>query len=592
MTVKERVCALREAMKKNNHNAYIVPSSDPHMSEIPATRWMSRKWISGFTGSAGTAAITMDKGGVWTDGRYYIQAANQLEGSGLALFKAFESGVPSYQDWLLSELSEGDTVGIDGSVFDTTTIRRLKKKFASKNIDLIADYDLINEIWQDRPAIPKSPITELEVCYAGKSRQDKFTEIREKMGKDKAENFFLSSLDDIAWLLNLRGDDVKYNPLFIAYVVLDQKNLFFFVDEQKLDVQIKQNLLNDGIIIKKYEDIEKHLSALQSNTSVILNPAKTNYYLFSKIPESCQIIEKREYTTDMKTRKNKIEIDNLKKCCLRDSVAVVKWMYWLEEHLKTAEISELDAAAKLAEFRSKLAEFRGLSFNSISAFGTNAAMMHYAPTPEKQTMLKQKSFYLIDSGGQYNTGTTDVTRTIVLGDLSADQKEHFTRVLRGVINLSRAKFLKGTTGANLDMLSRQPLWEIGIDYKCGTGHGIGYFLNVHEGPQRFSQAMTNIPFDVGMVTSVEPGVYLEGRYGIRTENMVLCIEDGKTECGEWLKFETLTLLPIDIRAIEPTLLNDIEKTWINNYHKNVYHTLSSSLNEEEQQWLKNMTKEV
>ncbi len=592
MNVSERIAKLREKMNEHGFKGYIVSSSDPDMSEIPASRWMSRKWISGFTGSAGTAAITLDKGGVWTDGRYYIQAAAELEGSGLDLFKAREPGVPSYLDWLTSELKAGDKIGIDGWVFDTNSVRNMKKKCAEKKIELIADFDLIDSVWLDRPALPQQPITELNVCYAGKSRQQKFMDIREKMVKDKADIFFLSSLDDIAWLLNLRGNDVNYNPLFIAYVVLDQTNVFFFVDNTKLDEEIKQNLTNDGVILKNYDDIEEHLKTIDAKNSVIFNPVKTNYYLFNNIPESCRTIEKREYTTDMKTRKNSKEIENLRICCIQDNVAEVKWMYWLEEAIKEHAVSELDAAAKLAEFRSKIAEFRGLSSNSISAFGPNAAMMHYAPTVENQAMIKKEGFYLIDSGGQYNTGTTDLTRTMVLGELSAEQKEHFTRVLRGVINLSRAKFLKGTTGANLDMLSRQPLWEIGIDYKCGTGHGIGYFLNVHEGPQNFSQAMINVPFDIGMVTSVEPGVYLENRYGIRTENMVLCVDAGETESGKWLQFETLTWLPIDIKGIEPELLTNTERQWINNYHQKVYQKLSPWLDEAESAWLQKMTQEI
>lgn len=587
MTVNEKLSALRKLMNEHGFSAYIIPSSDAHLSEYVAEHWQARKWISGFTGSAGTVVITLKKSGLWADGRYFIQAENQIKDTEIELFKISIPGFPTYTEWLLQELEEGDEIGIDGSVFSVNQVKNMQKKFDSKNISLVSNYDLIDEIWQDRPEIPTSDVFLHDVKFAGKSVAEKLEMIQTEMKKQNLDYHLFTSLDDIAWTFNIRANDIKYSPVSIAFAVIGLDSAHLFINRNKI-----KNIELENITIHPYEKITEFLSKIELGNSILIDPNRTNITLKNAIPKECKIVEKQHISTLMKSIKNETEIANLKNCQIRDGVAMVKFLYWLDSNIGKEKITEMSAAEKLADFRAESENFVDLSFNSISAYMANAAMMHYAPSHENETEMKPEGFYLIDSGGNYLDGTTDITRTVCLGPISDKMKHDFTLVLKSHIDLSLAHFLEGTTGANLDILARHPMWQEGLDYKCGTGHGVGYFLNVHEGPQNFSQRLINVPLKPGMTTTNEPGIYKENQYGIRTENTLLCVKDKKTESGQFYKFEVISFCPIDIRGILPEMLSKSQKEWLNNYHKEVYEKLHSYLNEAERIWLQEMTKSI
>jgi len=592
MNINERVSALRKLMKEHNLKAYIIPSSDPHMSEYVAERWQSRKWISGFTGSAGTVVVLADKAGLWTDGRYFIQAEKELEGSGIDLFKMREPGVPTYIKWINDELEKGDRVGFDGKTFSMMNVDNVKKAWKEKELELVGEFDLIDEIWEERPAFPKKKAFLHQLKFAGKSVAKKLEDVQAKLKETKVDFQLLSSLDEIAWLMNMRGNDIAFSPVVIAYALISQTDATLFVDKSKISVELKTELTKANVSIHDYEKVYDALKEIFETAKVQFNSSRVSKSLFDAIPQKCKTLKQSDITTNMKACKNNVEQLNLKEACRRDCVALTRWMHWLENEKTEKVITEVDASDKLEEFRFMGENLVALSFHPISGYQANGAMMHYRAEKKSAAKLGNEGFYLIDSGGNYLDGTTDITRTWAMGNLTEQQKRDFTLVLQGVIDLSMAKFLKGTTGANLDILARRPVWNVGIDYKCGTGHGVGFFLNVHEGPQNFSQHLINIPFEPGMITTVEPGVYLEGKYGIRTENMLLTIEDSETEFGTWYKFETITFCPIDVRAIVPELLTIEQKNWLNDYHKRTYELLSPSLNQAEKQWLENMTQEI
>jgi Xaa-Pro aminopeptidase len=591
MKIKERIEALRKLMKENEMDAYIVPSFDAHQSEYVAEHWKSRQWISGFTGSAGTAVITLDNAGLWTDGRYYIQAEKQLEGSGMRLFKAAEPNVPSFIEWLRDTLKEKSNVGFDGTVFSVDMVKDMHNEFDAKNIGLIIQHDLINELWSDRPEIPKSSVFVHEVKYAGKSITEKLTQVREEMNKKGATHYLLTSLDDIAWLLNIRGNDVPNNPVVISNVVVAEDKCYLFVDSSKVSKEIELSIGAEGVELKEYTEIEKCLQGLTAKDTVVFDSSKTNICLYNAIGKDTKKVEILNITTTLKGIKNEIEIENLKNCEVIDGVAMVKFIKWLKTSVNNEKITEISASDKLEEFRSKGELFAGLSFDTIAGYKDHAAMMHYKANEETQYTLKDEGFFLVDSGGQYYNGTTDTTRTIVLGKLTEEEKRDYTLVLKANISLSTAKFLYGATGANLDVLARQPIWKYGIDYKCGTGHGVGFFLNVHEGPQGF-RANNYTKLEKGMILTNEPGIYKEGKFGIRTENMMIVVEDEKTEFGQFMKFEAITYCPIDLDGINSEMMTAEEKQWLNDYHKDVYTKLSPYLKEEEKQWLKEETREI
>ena len=587
--IKTRLKSLRAEMAQRGIDAYIINSADPHLSEYVAPRYKSRKWISGFTGSAGTVVITQAKAGLWTDGRYFIQAATELEGSGIELFKMRMPGVPTYFDWIKENLEVGNCVGFDGKAFSVANVKLMQKTWKTKSIDLKFEEDLLENIWLDRPAIPQTPAIEHELTYCGKSRIEKFMEIRVKLKDDNVDALIVSALDEIAWLFNIRGNDVECSPVTLAFGILQANKAHLFIGAAKLSSELITSLTKDHVKIHPYHEIYTFLEQLQEMKKVQFAANSTNHLLYSSLPEEITKHENNFLISKLKAKKNATEVANLKATLKTDMIALTKFICWLKRNIGTQTITEISATDKLLEFRQQSPLFRENSFTPISAFGANAAMMHYSADEKSNATFQENGFYLIDSGGQYLSGTTDITRTIAFGDLTYEQKRDFTLVLKGVIDLSSAKFLDGTTGANLDILARMPVWKHGIDYKCGTGHGVGFYLNVHEGPQNFSQSLVNIPFEPGMITTVEPGVYLEDQYGIRTENMLLTVEAGETDFGKWLEFETISFCPIDVEAILPELLTREQLDWINNYHAEVYENLALEIDETERAQLQKMT---
>ncbi|EPD50325.1 hypothetical protein HMPREF1210_02896 [Paenisporosarcina sp. HGH0030] len=592
MNIRDRVEKLRQLMKENQMDAYIIPSFDAHQSEYVAEHWKCRQWISGFTGSAGTVVITLEDAGLWTDGRYYIQAEEQLEGSGIRLFRMMDPGVPFYSEWLTDVLNEGGIVGFDGNVFSINMVKKMEKDLKAKRIALKMNQDLIGDLWEDRPEIPKGPMFTHDVKYAGKSRVEKLSEVREEMKNKGANYYILTSLDDIAWLLNIRGADVPNNPIVIANVIVAEHKCYLFIDSCKVPALVKLELEAEGIELKANHEIQTFLRNLSDGDAVILDTNKTNISLYNAINSNTKKIEIPNITTNLKAIKNEVEIKNLKWCEIKDGLAMVKFIKWLKNSVDKEEITEITAEERLEDFRRGQEGFVGPSFDTIAGYKEHAAMMHYKANKETQYTLKNEGLFLIDSGGQYYDGTTDITRTIVLGKLTDEQKRDFTLVLKGFIALSSVKYLYGATGSNLDVLARQPIWQYGLDYKCGTGHGVGFFLNVHEGPQSIRNDNNNVILEKGMIITNEPGIYLEGKYGIRIENMMLVVEDEKTEFGQFMKFETITYCPIDLSGINIDMLTESEKQWLNNYHQEVYTKLAPYLNEEERVWLREETREV
>ncbi|NLY47231.1 MAG: aminopeptidase P family protein [Tissierella sp.] len=592
MNINERVKKLRELMKLNGITAYIIPTSDPHQSEYVAEYYKGRSWISGFTGSAGIVVVTQTHANLWADGRYFIQAENQLKGSEYNLFKMGNPGVPTYTQWLKDNLKAGETIGYDGKVFSQTMAEKLEKEFKDSNIDFNDKYDLVGEIWEDRPSLSKKEAFLHEIKYTGLSSSEKIQKVRENMKASGVDYTLIGSLDDIAWLYNIRGRDVQGNPVIISYALISKDKAYLFVDKDKINNEVESFLKENAIEILAYEDVIDYVNNIENNATVTLEKDKINRWLFNAIPKSCNIIDKINYTTILKGQKNDTEINNQRNAYIKDGVALTKFLYWLDQNIGKTEITELSAADRLLEFRKEQDLFIEPSFSTISAYGANAAMAHYSASEDSFAVLEPKGFYLVDSGGQYLDGTTDITRTIAVGPLSDEEKKDFTLALKGHINLIDTKFLEGTTGYQVDILCRAPLWREGIDFKHGTGHGVGYLLNVHEGPHRIASAPNDVALEKGMVVSIEPGVYKAGKHGIRIENIVVVDKDMETEFGQFMKFEVLSFVPIDLDAIEVELLSGYEKEWLNNYHDDVYDKLTSYLNEEEKTWLKDKTRSI
>lgn len=593
LKVNDRIKGLRNLMKERGIKAYIIPTYDPHQSEYIADHYKTRVWISGFTGSAGTVVVTEDEAILWTDGRYFIQAEKELEGSEIQLYKMGIPGFPTYMEWLRDNLNDGDSLGFDGKIFPQEDVKRLEKEIGQKDIQFIDEYDLVGELWTDRPSKPKGKAFVHDVKYAGKTAREKIEEVREEMAKKGADYFLLGSLDDIAWLYNIRGRDIACNPVVISYALISKDEAWWFVDGDKLDDEVKSHLEENGIAIDEYDRVIDYVKDIKKGSKVFLDPARINRWLYKGIPEECEIVEGTNITSQLKGIKNSTEIENQKNAYIKDGVALVKFLYWLDNNVGKINITEVSAAEKLEEFRKEQEGFIEPSFDTIAAYKENAAMMHYKAEEGKSNYdLKKEGMFLIDSGGQYLDGTTDITRTIVLGDITQEEKRDFTLTLKGHINLIGARFLYGATGSNLDVLARYPLWQEGIDYKSGTGHGIGFLLNVHEGPHRISPIPNNVRLEKGMVVTIEPGVYRAGKYGIRIENVAVVVEDIETDSGQFMKFETISYCPIDLEAVDVEMLTDKERKWLNDYHKEVYEKLSPFLNEEEKEWLKNKTRRV
>ncbi|GAB5553745.1 MAG: aminopeptidase P family protein [Saprospiraceae bacterium] len=588
MDIKNRVNQLRTAMRKKGFDAYLLPSNDPHQSEYVAEHWQSRAWLSGFTGSAGLVIVTAEKAGLWTDSRYFIQAEKELNGSSIDLHPMRNMSQPEYLSWLNEQLPESGRLGMDGRLFTKGQWQRLTKALRNKNIDIIHDFDLISEIWQDRPPLPKGSIFELDLQYTGESRAAKLKRVRQLLVQQQVDHYLLTQLDDIAWLLNLRGHDVPFNPVFIAYLLIEKERTLLFLDTNKVNSELTAQLALDHVLLKDYDAIKGYLSQMNSTSKLLVEPS-LNLTLLEQIDPQIKKVGNR-LVEQMKAIKNSTEVDNLRKAMVKDGVALVKFFRWLEEVLPSGIISEYDCAQQLKLFRSQQNLYYGESFAAIVGYAGNGAIIHYRPDEITSAILKPEGLLLLDSGGQYQDGTTDITRTIALGTPSQEQKDAYTQVLKGHIALDSIQFPAGTNGGQLDVLARMHLWKSGKDYGHGTGHGVGFFLNVHEGPQGISSQSCSprarTAFKPGMILSNEPGYYKTDGYGIRVENLILCVE---TECKQegrpFFAFETLTLFPIEQSLINVALMEEQELDWLNQYHTKVFERLAPALNEAERSWL-------
>jgi Xaa-Pro aminopeptidase len=588
----KRLQAIQKRMKEADLSILVIPSADPHQSEYVAPYWKSRTFATGFTGSAGTALVTQEEGYLWADGRYFIQAQKQIQETGFQLMKMGIPGYPTIAEWIGEHVESGDRIGFDGRVISLDTMEEWKCAIGNCKVDFSIETDWIDKLWTERPSLSEAPIFELMTEFAGKGRKEKLAEVRKRMKKLSVDAYVISSLDDIAWLTNLRGGDVAHTPVFASFFILTRESATLFVEEGKVSKEIFAKLNADQIEVKPYALFYQELGNLQG--SVGYDPKRISVLAESLLSD--QVVAKpiQEITTGLKAVKNEVELKNLRNCQIEDGAAMVRSLKRIREAVEAGQkLTEQMVDAILIEERGKSSFFLEPSFDTIAAYRSNAAMMHYRATPENDTEIEAKGFLLIDSGGQYYTGTTDITRTLGLGDLTEEEKKDYTLVLKGMIQLTMTKFLKGTSGLQLDPIARSPLWKEGMDYKCGTGHGVGYLLGVHEGPQNFSNRKgAETPLELGMIVTNEPGVYKEGKHGIRTENMLAVQKEKETGDGTFYGFETMTLCPIDTRPIELTRLLDEEKAWLNAYHQQVFEALAPVLSEEEQAFLREETASI
>ncbi len=590
-SIKERIHALRMTFRPNNIKAFIIPSTDPHLSEYVAPYWMSREWISGFTGSAGTAVILMDKAGLWTDSRYFLQAEKELEGSGITLYKEMLPETPSITKFLCQNLKPGESVSIDGKMFSVQQVEQMKEDLAPYQLQVNLFGDPLKNIWKDRPSMPEAPGLMYDVKYAGKSCGEKVAAIRTELKKKGIFALFLSSLDEIAWTLNLRGSDVHCNPVIVSYLLVTQDEVVYFISPEKITQEVNEYLQEQQVSLRKYDEAESFLNSF-AGENILIDPKKTNYAIYSAINPACKVVRGESPVTLLKAIRNEQEIAGIHHAMQRDGVALVKFLKWLEASVLSGKETELSVDRKLHEFRAAQPLYMGESFDTIAGYKEHGAIVHYSATEESDVTLQSKGFLLLDSGAQYLDGTTDITRTIALGELTEEEKTDYTLILKGHIALAMAKFPAGTRGAQLDVLARMPIWSHGMNFLHGTGHGVGHFLSVHEGPQSIRMNENPIVLQPGMVTSNEPGVYKAGSHGIRTENLTLVCKDKEGMFGEYFKFETITLCPICKKGIIKEMLTAEEVKWFNDYHQTVYKKLSPSLNEEEKKWLLEATKAI
>ncbi len=588
MEISSKIAALRAAMKARNLAAYLITSSDPHQSEYVAPHWETRKWLSGFTGSAGVLVVTMDHAGLWTDSRYFIQAEQQLSGTPIKLHRLGPARGPEHIEWLGEQLPIGSILGMDGMLCSLNQNRNIVKVLHRHGLEFENNHDLTDEIWADRPPIPKADIFELSSSFAGLDRSQKFAKIRKAMTSQGADYYLLAALDEIAWTFNLRGRDVEFNPVFIAYTVITMDKVFLFTDIQKISQNLKEKLNEDGILLQAYPKITEFLETLPATANLLIDKSTTSIGLHQKI-EKANIIAGSSIVRDLKGRKNETEIKHIRQAMRYDGVALTRLYRWLDEKLTTnTPVTEAELADQLAAFRAEQPGYYGESFPAIVGYQANGAIVHYRPEHGKSATIQPSGLLLLDSGGQYESGTTDITRTTALGPVTDDQRLHYTLVLKGHLGIALLHYPEGTKGYQIDTLARQDLWKAHLDYGHGTGHGVGFFLNVHEGPQSISSAAGrgSIPLEVGMLTSNEPGFYLPDGYGIRIENLVLTAPAGESAFGNFLKFDTVTLFPIDLSLVLKELLTEAEITWLNDYHRIVFEELSPLLKPEEVNWLK------
>lgn len=591
MKTSAKLELLRDLMKKNKVSAYIIPSSDPHISEYLPDYWKSRSWLSGFTGSAGTVVVTTKTAALWTDSRYFLQAEKELTDSGIELCKLGLPETPSLEAWIIKQLSKGDNVGFDGKVFQTTQAKSIIDTLRKSGIECKSNLDLITPIWENRASMPLGKAFIQELKYAGKSVSEKLEEIRKVMQTKGTSAYLLCALDEVCWTFNIRGNDISYNPVVLSYGFIDSKQAILFIDIEKIDENIANHLKEQGVTLLPYEKIDGHIGKLGKGDVIFVDPSKTNYHLYTSIPSKVKIIEATGIVTELKAHKNSVELEGFRNAMVEDGIALVDFFYWLALNLGKTKITETIIGEKLAEFRGKRNDFVSESFSSIVGYADHGAIVHYSATKETEYEIKLKGFLLIDSGGQYRNGTTDITRTIHLSEPTEEEKIDFTLVLKGMIQLAMIKFPAGSRGSQLDTLARMAMWKLNINYGHGTGHGVGSFMNVHEGPMQI-RPDNHLPIEIGEVMSNEPGLYRQGKYGIRIENLIACIPDIENEFGKFLKFETLTLCPIDTKPIKIEMLLSDEKEWLNSYHRMVFERLSPALNKEQKEWLKEKTKGI
>jgi Xaa-Pro aminopeptidase len=588
--IPARLAALRAAMQQHGVAAVLVPSADPHLSEYLPAHWAAREWLSGFTGSAGTLIVSRDQAGLWTDSRYFSQAEQQLAGSGISLMKLRVPHTPEHLEWLQQHLHEGDVLAVAGDSVAVTTQRQIERRLADSGATVRTDLDLPGAIWADRPALPQAPVVEHDLAWACIPRTDTFIRLRKAMHRLGATHHLLSSLDDIAWLTNLRGSDVECNPVFLAHLLLETAgHATLFVDRGKLSDALVAALKADGVHIADYATVTDALGELGKDARLLFDPARVVCAVAEAIHTDTTRIEAANPSTASKARKTETELEHIREVMRRDGVALARAFRRLEERLAAGMTqTELDVEALLRDERSAQPDFVGESFATIAGYQANGALPHYRATPESHSTLQRKGLLLVDSGGQYLGGTTDITRVLALGETTAEQRRDATLVMKGLIALSRARFPKGASGPQLDALARAPLWASGLDYGHGTGHGVGYFLNVHEGPHSIRPPVAGgalVPLEPGMITSIEPGLYTPARHGIRHENLAVVVQADDTEFGEFYAFETLTLCPFDRRALEPGLLNPEERAWLDDYHATVRGALAPLLEDADLGWL-------
>ena len=592
MTIVEKLSQLRNRMKREHLDAYIVSGTDPHNSEYLPAAWKQREWISGFTGSFGTVVVTKEEAGLWTDTRYFIQAEQQLKGTGIQLHKLRIPGAVDYPEWLASTLPTGSAVGLDSFCISVAEMQHLKLLLEKTGSRIIELPDLLGDIWHDRPALPDTPLYIIPKETTGQSVAEKIDMVRRILNDRQADYFIFSALDEIAWLYNVRSHDIAFNPVAISYAIVGKEKAWLFVKRTKVSKETREQLLQGGVEIQDYHHISLFLGELDNqNVCFCLDASTLNYAIYNKIASRFKIQNTTSPIIQAKAIKNETEIAGFRQACIKDGVAMTKFFYWLEENLNKS-LTECAVSEQLTTFRSANEGYVSDSFENISAYGANAALPHYAAIPGKDALLQAKGLYLVDSGGQYTHGTTDITRTVPLGTLTKQEKEDYTIVLKGMIALSRAIFPEGTRGCNIDVIARQPMWQTYRNFGHGTGHGIGFFLNVHEGPQSIRQDLKDQALLLGMVTSNEPGIYREGSHGIRHENVILCIPVAENEFGKWYGFETLTLCYFDTSALCRDLLDKDEIEWLNHYHRMVYEKLSPYLNEQESAWLSKKTQPI
>lgn len=591
----KRITALRAIMKREGIDYYYIPTADFHESEYVVEYFKARKFITGFTGSAGVAVIGQEEAWLWTDGRYFIQAAAQIEGSGFGLMKMGQEGVPTVMQYLGEKLQEGQCIGFDARVVNTNDAKEFAKIAAKKHGSLKTDNDLLDEVWTDRPALVHQPADVLKDEFNGEATASKLARVREQMENEEAQYHIISTLDDIAWILNVRGNDIPHVPVVLSFLVIGKEDAMWFVEENALSDAVKEMAAECGITIRPYEDVYAYAATIPENSTVLLDKRKVNYRITNALSETVHIVSKANPSQLMKAIKNEIELENTRKAHLLDGIAVTKFMYWLKKNVGKIPMDEVSVSDYLQSLREQMEGYRDISFDTIAGYNANAAMMHYKAEPDTAAKLEPQGMLLVDSGGHYDTGTTDITRTFVLGPISDIQKKHFTMVVKSNLNLANVKFLYGCNGISLDVICREPIWKENLDYQCGTGHGVGYLLNVHEGPNSFRWQYRpgfDNPFEAGMITTDEPGIYLQDQYGIRTENELICVKGEKNQYGQFMGFENITYVPIDLDGIDKQYLNAEDVKQLNDYHKMVYEKISPYMTPEENEWLKEYTREI